>query len=69
MTLCMMYCKSLGCDAILFVKLELYESFMEKQTKITKYVSLLLTKGDSGLLPSLFQGTPHVTHQGSSRLM
>lgn len=67
-TLCTVYCKSPGCSAILFVKLELCESFIEKQNKNTEEVSLLLTKRDSGLLLSLFQGTPHVTHQGFSRL-
>lgn len=36
MTLCMIYGKSLGCNAISFVELVLYESFMERQNKNTE---------------------------------
>lgn len=58
MTLCMIYCKSLRCDAILFVELELYESFMERQSKNTELGVITSDKKRPRATPRLVSGIP-----------
>jgi len=61
MTLCMIYCKSLGCGAILFGAVWVLCWRAEQKY----WVSLITSDRHSGLLPNLFQCTTHVTHRGS----
>lgn len=69
MTLCMIYCKSLGCDAVLFANWSCTSPLLKSRPKILHESHYFWQKRDSGLLPNLFQGAPHVTHQESSRPM